>query len=140
MEFKVINIFNMENKIIDLFKNVLQINNIGFIKEFYNNKDHILYQIINKDKDIGLIGIIIFTDKIIIKHIAIEENMQRQNKGREAILKLQYKYSNFDLEVETDDEAISFYKNLGFDIYYLGELYPNTNRYKCILKSNKLHD
>ena len=37
------------------------------------------------------------------------------------------------IEAETDDDAVEFYRKYGFRIISLGEKYPNTVRYLCIL-------
>lgn len=33
---------------------------------------------------------------------------------------------------ETDDEAVDFYRNIGFEVHSLGEKYPGVERFRCI--------
>lgn len=38
------------------------------------------------------------------------------------------------LEAETDDEAVEFYKKIGFQVKSLGEKYPGVERFYCYLE------
>lgn len=33
---------------------------------------------------------------------------------------------------ETDEEAVNFYRSIGFEVYSLGEKYPGVERFRCI--------
>jgi ribosomal protein S18 acetylase RimI-like enzyme len=37
---------------------------------------------------------------------------------------------------ETDEEAVEFYRNIGFSIQSLGEKYPGVDRFKCTFLTN----
>ncbi len=43
---------------------------------------------------------------------------------------------NFDcLEAETDEDAVGFYIKCGFIVTSLGEVHPNTERFRCVLSA-----
>jgi len=41
------------------------------------------------------------------------------------------------LFAETDMDAVGFYRKCGFSINSLGEKYPGTERYKCVIASSE---
>lgn len=41
------------------------------------------------------------------------------------------------LEAETDDEAVEFYKRIGFQVRTLGEKYPGVERFHCYLEKEQ---
>ncbi|ETE89388.1 acetyltransferase [Bacillus thuringiensis serovar aizawai str. Leapi01] len=38
------------------------------------------------------------------------------------------------IEAETDDEAVEFYKRIGFQVKSLGEKYPGIERFHCYME------
>lgn len=69
------------------------------------------------------------------RHKNVKENglsfYREKGIGKNILKLLQSKFSLRHIIAETDDDAIGFYKSCGFDIENLGELYPNTIRYRC---------
>ena len=49
------------------------------------------------------------------------------------ISQLLAEYNPDTLMAETDQEAVEFYRNTGFVVYSLGELYPGVERFRCVL-------
>ncbi|HDR6311329.1 TPA: GNAT family N-acetyltransferase [Bacillus cereus] len=93
---------------------------------FYERNKGTLY----KYEEKACIGIeIIGANKARICHIAVAP--QYRHKGtalkmiKEIILMLQLTY----IEAETDNEAVGFYKRIGFQVKNLGEKYPGIERF-----------
>lgn len=77
---------------------------------------------VNDDKTIEIIG------------IAVSKNKQKKGIGSKLIDFIR-KNRNFDkLILETDNDAVGFYRKYGFEINSLGEKYPNCVRYLCEFK------
>lgn len=133
---KFISIDNIENnsRIKEFFKNELKISNINEVYTYYKEESNKLCIVVKNGKIVGLIGISIVKNKIIIKHIAVEKNMQRTRLGENIVKKLLIDYPSFYIEAETDKDSVGFYRYLDFQITSLGEKYPGVTRYKCILK------
>ena len=54
------------------------------------------------------------------------------------IAQLLEKYNPDKLIAETDQEAVEFYRNTGFVVYSLGELYPGVERFRCVLEKTRM--
>lgn len=69
-----------------------------------------------------------------ITHVSVAASVQRQGLGRTIIAELKsLKPLTRRWFVETDDDAVGFYRSLGFEVQDLGELYPGVRRYRCTL-------
>ncbi len=68
-----------------------------------------------------------------IKHIAVSLKYRGQGIGRDMIRYIEEHYSLSSIYAETDQDAVIFYKNLGFHITSLGEKYPGVERFACLL-------
>ncbi|WP_248928535.1 GNAT family N-acetyltransferase [Paenibacillus hamazuiensis] len=66
-----------------------------------------------------------------ILHIAVDPNERGKGYGRGLLLELIEMKNPRTLFAETDEEAVDFYRNIGFDIESLGEKYPGVERFKC---------
>ncbi|WP_145410521.1 GNAT family N-acetyltransferase [Paenibacillus xylanexedens] len=87
---------------------------------------------------IGLLGYIhTGADEITIKHIAVLPENRFKNYGRGMIAQLLEKHNPDRLIAETDQEAVEFYRNCGFIVYSLGELYPGVERFRCVLEKDE---
>lgn len=79
--------------------------------------------------------------EITIRHIAVLPENRFKNYGRGMISQLLAEYNPDTLIAETDQEAVEFYRNTGFVVYSLGELYPGVERFRCVLeKEDDEHD
>jgi ribosomal protein S18 acetylase RimI-like enzyme len=65
-------------------------------------------------------------------HIAVDPACRGQGVGRAMIDGIMQRFGLRRLEAETDDDAVGFYRNCGFEIVHLGEKYPGVMRYLCI--------
>ncbi|MDA1533175.1 MULTISPECIES: GNAT family N-acetyltransferase [Bacillus cereus group] len=81
------------------------------------------------------IGIeIIGAKKARICHIAVVPQYRHNGMAVQMIKEVVRMYQLTYIEAETDDEAVEFYKNIGFQIKSLGEKYPGIERFHCYLE------
>jgi len=82
---------------------------------------------------IGVIGFTLLKESIIeIKHIAVDPEFRGCGYGRGMILELLEMKSPSIIQAETDEDAVDFYRNVGFAITSLGEQFPGVERFSCI--------
>ncbi|MFC4307299.1 GNAT family N-acetyltransferase [Cohnella boryungensis] len=83
-----------------------------------------------------LIGIVGFamngTGELKIEHLAVEPDFRGLGYGRGLVLEALDKKKPALLTAETDEDAVNFYRSIGFEIESLGELCPGVERFKCI--------
>ncbi|MDK8188467.1 GNAT family N-acetyltransferase [Paenibacillus sp. UMB7766-LJ446] len=121
----------------------------------FPDPDHLnraLQHYVNKDElhldgyeDEGqLIGLIGYektgASEVTIHHIAVLPENRFKNYGRGMISQVLAKYNPDRLIAETDVEAVEFYRNTGFVVYSLGELYPGVERFRCVLEKDEGQD
>jgi ribosomal protein S18 acetylase RimI-like enzyme len=82
---------------------------------------------------LGFAGIeIIAPGQAVLLHIAVDPACRGQGIGKSMIGDIIRQFVLQRLEAETDDDAVGFYKNCGFEITCLGEKYPGCVRYLCV--------
>ena len=69
-----------------------------------------------------------------ILSIAVDSAFRGKGIGSKLISAFIKSISCGEICAETDDDAVDFYRNYGFDINSLGEKYPGIVRYLCTLK------
>ncbi len=95
------------------------------------NKERMLWGIENGESVLAIVEYYIREDEVIyIAGIAVSEQCRGQGIGRFMINTLQSKY-NMAIELETDDDAIGFYRKCGFETSPFDK--NNIRRYKCVL-------
>jgi ribosomal protein S18 acetylase RimI-like enzyme len=102
---------------------------------YQTDEDRSLHGIYQKDMLVGIIGLIHNLDEIEIKHIAIQTEHRHKGHGQELIRAISNLYPEVKLVAETDNDAVNFYKKIGFMIISLGEKYPGVERFKCVYKN-----
>ena len=85
---------------------------------------------------VGCIGVSLEQDKVVLQHIAVFPLHQRQGIGQFMVNAVFSALNLCHLEAETDKDAVGFYLNCGFTITLLGEVHPNTERFKCVLSAS----
>ncbi|MBB6672800.1 GNAT family N-acetyltransferase [Cohnella nanjingensis] len=84
------------------------------------------------DALIGIIGSRLDDEGALeIRHIAVAPDERGKGYGRGMILELLAAKDPREIVAETDDEAVNFYRSIGFTIESLGEKYPGVERYRC---------
>ncbi|TMV44999.1 GNAT family N-acetyltransferase [Paenibacillus mesophilus] len=77
---------------------------------------------------------------LVIKHIAVRPDYRGKGYGRDLVLGLiELKHPRW-IAAETDDEAVGFYRSIGFTIESLGEKYPGVERFKCTYDTTETED
>jgi ribosomal protein S18 acetylase RimI-like enzyme len=68
----------------------------------------------------------------VINCIAVAASHRRQGIGEALLQAVSTQFKLQSLVAETDMEAVGFYKRCGFDVTSLGEVYPGTERFRCV--------
>jgi ribosomal protein S18 acetylase RimI-like enzyme len=99
----------------------------------YRNDEQL--KVLGYEKDSQVIGVIGYRlcpdNSMEILHIAISPDERGSGYGRGIILETIEKEKPKVVFAETDEEAVEFYRNIGFSIQSLGEKYPGVERFKC---------
>ncbi|MGG4397007.1 GNAT family N-acetyltransferase [Paenibacillus thiaminolyticus] len=81
---------------------------------------------------VGIVGIRKDGKEIEILHLAVHPELRGAGFGRGMILELIHQEQPDVVKAETDEEAVDFYRNIGFTIESRGEVYPGVERFTCI--------
>lgn len=101
---------------------------------YIENPERVLYGYTIEQDLVGCIGIVKGeANRCEIKHIAVSPVFRGKGIGREMIRYVEEHHAFSSIYAETDQDAVIFYKNLGFHITSLGEKYPGVERFGCLL-------
>lgn len=90
---------------------------------------------LHKYEEKACIGIeITGANKARICHIAVVPQYRHKGMAVQMIKEVVRMHQLMYLEAETDDEAVEFYKKIGFQVKSLGEKYPGVERFCCYFK------
>jgi ribosomal protein S18 acetylase RimI-like enzyme len=90
------------------------------------------YAWIENGETLGICGYEVHGDKVEIHLIAVDENTRSRGIGGAMITALQERYCK-NIEAETDDDAVEFYRKRGFEtIEFIHE--KRGKRYTCLLR------
>ncbi|MGN7355934.1 GNAT family N-acetyltransferase [Paenibacillus sp. SAF-054] len=81
---------------------------------------------------VGLTGYEKSGNEIILQHIAVIPENRGLGYGRGMILEIMTDEKPERVVAETDEEAVDFYRSLGFVVHSLGEQYPGIERFRCV--------
>ncbi|MDA2005415.1 GNAT family N-acetyltransferase [Bacillus cereus] len=98
---------------------------------FYERNKGTLYRY----EEQACIGIEIIGAKI--RHIAVIPQYRHKGIALQMIKEVVRIHQLTYLEAETDDEAVEFYKRIGFQVRTLGEKYPGVERFHCYLEKEQ---
>ena len=99
------------------------------------NKDYTLHGMLQQQTLTGVMGVHLRADhSVVIRHIAVREDCRHQGIGKHMIMEYVRLHTLSSLEAETDQEAVEFYRQCGFQILSLGEKYPGVERFRCTVK------
>jgi ribosomal protein S18 acetylase RimI-like enzyme len=102
---------------------------------YIHSSERKLYGFTSGDKLVGCIGVKFLNEgEYEIKHIAVEPKHRGKGLGHKMIDNIGYCTR---ITAETDQDAVLFYKKLGFEITSLGEKYPGVERFRCVLEKIK---
>src|SRR4051812_23324122 len=80
----------------------------------YLAADHYLGGCFLEKELLGVIGVHLKGSQALIKHLSVLKNYRNKNIGKRLIQFILHHFSLTCLMAETDDEAVGFYKALGF--------------------------
>ncbi|TLS52224.1 GNAT family N-acetyltransferase [Paenibacillus antri] len=105
--------------------------------EYENNPELRLYGYESEEEIVGVIGFerLDGGDGLLIRHLAVKPECRGAGFGRGQILELIEMAKPRLLVAETDEEAVEFYRRIGFEIESLGERYPGVERYRCTYRT-----
>lgn len=102
-------------------------------EQYNSDQTRTLFGRIKNNELVAIIGVIWLSEYAVeLKHISVKSSNRRQGLGKEMINEFIEEKHIKRLEAETDKNAVSFYKKIGFNITSLGEKYPGVERFKCI--------
>ena len=82
-----------------------------------------------------MVGIIGFrlneAREMTLTHLAVEPESRGVGFGRGIMLEIIEEVKPVRIVAETDEDAVEFYRNIGFVISSLGEKYPGVERFQC---------
>lgn len=113
------------------------------INDFFNDKNTEIFTCLNEDKIVGMLVLTISGDNgAEIIGIAVHSSFQKQGVGSFMVRESANKMNLHMILAETDDDAVGFYKNMGFDITKEVKHYGNgsVDRYHCLLTLTKCED
>lgn len=97
-----------------------------------------LFGITGEDEDdvVGIIGIrSVDENRMVIEHIAVLPECRGMDYGRGLIVEAIELKKPASVVAETDEEAVDFYRSIGFTIESLGEKYPGVERFICTFEA-----
>jgi len=85
---------------------------------------------------VAIIGLEFFNPSFAeIRQIVVIPSQRGRGIGRAMIAAAVENFNFSFFKAETDRNAVDFYRRCGFLVRSLGELYPSTERFECILTS-----
>lgn len=106
------------------------------VEEYKNSSEHQLFGLESEKEIVAIIGYrYLNKEEIEIMHLAVRPDCRGAGFGRGLLLELLRKEKPKKLIAETDEEAVDFYRNVGFEIVSVGEKYPGVERFKCIYQA-----
>jgi ribosomal protein S18 acetylase RimI-like enzyme len=99
---------------------------------FYQKENHAFFVTLDNDKIIGIIGIDYSKAPYWwITHIAVHPDYRKRGIGESLINQVIEALSLTSAGLETDQDAIYFYRSIGFTATEVYSQWPGTHRYRC---------
>ena len=106
-------------------------------ERYQKQPDSVVFAAIYQEHICGIIvADIVSLHSIIILDIAVSEALEHQGIGKAMIFHLIEEYRPAEICAQTDDDAVGFYRHLGFEINMAEEKYKGVTRYTCIYTCN----
>ncbi|CAH8770182.1 GNAT family N-acetyltransferase [Paenibacillus dendritiformis] len=106
------------------------------LKTYEQNPGDELWGYESEGEVVGIIGFRKHGKEIEILHIAVHPELRGAGFGRGMILELIHQEQPDVVKAETDEEAVDFYRNIGFVIESRGEVYPGVERFTCTYETH----
>jgi ribosomal protein S18 acetylase RimI-like enzyme len=99
----------------------------------YDVEGYLLFVTLDKDKITGIIGVDISASPHgWILHLAVHPDYRKQGIGRGLIIQAMESLSLTSVGLETDQNAVSFYRACGFTAVEIPSKWPGVHRFRCI--------
>lgn len=126
----------VEPRVLDLLEMAAYTDPAGEISSYRENAKLELLGLESEEELIALIGYEMREDGVLtIRHLAVLPEAQGGGYGRGIILETLEREKPKAAVAETDEEAVEFYRRIGFTIESLGEKYPGTERFLCTFET-----
>jgi len=107
------------------------------IEQYQSNSNLEIYGYEAEGEVIGILGMKVLEKSILhILHLSIHPDYRGLGYGRGVLMEMIEWKKPVQLIAETDEESVDFYRNIGFTIVSLGELYPGVERFHCVYHTN----
>ncbi len=105
------------------------------VSSYRSRADLRLYGTLIRERPVGLIGLeTVSPAEIVIRHMVVHPAYRALGVGREMLEAVNKTWRPSQLAAETDANAVGFYRRCGFSVTSLGEKYPGTERFWCVLE------
>ncbi|WNR47084.1 GNAT family N-acetyltransferase [Paenibacillus roseipurpureus] len=102
------------------------------IRQYEQNEDAWLFAYESEGILVGIIGFELNAmQEMTLHHLAVEPESRGVGFGRGLLLEIIEEMQPTRITAETDEEAVQFYRNVGFVVRSLGEKYPGVERFLC---------
>ena len=102
------------------------------IREYKSRTNLHLYGYETDEELVGIIGFEMSDgNDLIIRHIAVKPEYRGLGYGRGQILEVIDLMKPKRVIAETDEDAVDFYRWIGFEVESLGEKDPGVERFRC---------
>lgn len=99
----------------------------------YKTNEHLeLYAFEDDGLVVGIVGFELNYGILEIKHMAVHPLYRGVGFGRGIILELIVLKNPSAIVAETDEEAVEYYRSVGFSIHSLDHIYSGIDRFKCV--------
>jgi len=103
------------------------------VDEFYASDGRTIFVAMHSGKIIGVIGIDYSNRPYgFITHIAVLPDMRKQGVGNYLINYVTTRLELTEIGVETDQDAVDFYRACGFEAEEIESQYPGVRRFRCV--------
>jgi len=102
------------------------------VKSYKEHSEFFLYGLEAEEEIVGIIGFELRGGgELIIRHLAVKPDARGLGFGRGLILETIALKQPAKIVVETEEDAVDFYRAIGFEIVSLGEKVPGVERFTC---------
>jgi GNAT superfamily N-acetyltransferase len=110
---------------------------ITTVNEYQSNRNFEIYGYMEEQEVIAAIGIENMESSVYIRHLSVHPDYRGLGYGRGLLMELIEWKKPEQLIADTDEEAVDFYRSVGFSISSLGELFPGAEQFRCVYNINE---
>lgn len=107
---------------------------IAALKEYKEQDAMTLYGFEDEEQLVALIGIEKQNQEVKIKHLAVLPENRLKDYGRGIISEMIGTLKPEIVTAEIEEDAVDFFRNIGFMVYSLGEKYPGVEHFRCVFE------